>query len=481
MALEVTGLVVGVVGLVPVCIQFNDYVRELVHDIKHSKTQKLFKHAEIESHLQIISLHKSAIAKLDQKQQDTLEFKITQLHDSLKELGEALEKFDNEPPKIIGSAIWAFRAKKKMQDLLDRISRERYGLTLQLILIGSFFRSPDEDRPSDTERILQFIAASLSRRETAQLTPSSELQQSPITADLLPIPGSDLKYKRSPSRLSFLIVEELAVVGVHDRDQTVSRVAEVSSVFHGSSYADRSFQTQIANISQCVGFAVLTRSVQLISEVPSECEALTSLHELLTLRKNHSLNARVGLAKSIAKAVFYTHAYKYVHKDLRPANILLEADGDASRGQDFGQVLLAGFGDARAEDGSSLRKGTSLDEVNVYQHPSRVDDVDKYTFLHDVYSLGVCLLELGLWTNFLGDKHTEIRKASPIDRQRKLNNLAEKHLPKEMGNIYAGVVKRCLGGIDYIFHEDGATGDEDVAIGSRYCETVLEELESICI
>lgn len=70
--MDVAGLVVGVVGVIPVCIQFNDYVRELAHDVRHSRTQKLFKHAEIESHLQIISLHKSAIAKLDEKEQEIL-------------------------------------------------------------------------------------------------------------------------------------------------------------------------------------------------------------------------------------------------------------------------------------------------------------------------------------------------------------------------------------------------------------------------
>ncbi|GAW25944.1 hypothetical protein SAMD00023353_1601240 [Rosellinia necatrix] len=80
-----------------------------------------------------------------------------------------------------------------------------------------------------------------------------------------------------------------------------------------------------------------------------------SLREPLALRKDRSLNARLVLARAVAKAVFYTHAYRYAHKDLRPANILLESrSGDgggggaaAARRRDFGQVILAEFGDAR--------------------------------------------------------------------------------------------------------------------------------------
>ncbi|KAH9908330.1 kinase-like domain-containing protein [Xylariomycetidae sp. FL2044] len=482
MAMEVAGLAIGVVGVIPVCIKFNDYVRELVHNLRHSKTQKLFKYHEIESHLQIISLHKSAVAKLDEEQQNILEFKITELHESMSELQDALKKFDNEPPRVIGSAIWAFRAKKKIQELLDRISKERFGLTLQLLLINSFFRSPNEkDSPSDTERILDYITKSLALRGSAPPATEPEAQQPAITEGLRAIPGSDLYLKKSSSRMSFWVVEDLPFVGTHDRDRTVSRIRQVSRVFHGDTYDDRGDQMKIANIGQYVGYAVLARSAQLVMEIPSESESLRSLRELLTMRKNHSLNARLGLAKALARAVFFTHAYRYVHKDLRPGNILVETVDDTSRPHEFGQVLLAGFGDARAEaeNKSSLRKGTSVDDINIYRHPSRVKDIESYTFLHDVYSLGVCLLELGLWANFLGEKHAEMRRASPVERQRRLRSLAEKHLPKEMGVMYANVVKKCLNGIDYGFDNAGTSPVGDVALGRRYCESVLEEFERI--
>lgn len=507
--LEIPGLVVGVVGIIPVCLQFNDYVRRLARDIRHSSDQRTYKQAEIVYHLQVIELQKPAFERLDERQQNVLAFKIIQLEDSLSELEGALKELNKEPPRIIGPAIWAFRAKKKVQGLLDRISKERNDLAQQLILIGSYFHHPDKEIPSDTERILHFIADSVARRDkTAESTVSREVPQQDVdSSDLSPIAGSELQYKLSPTRLSFLIVEEISVVGVHDRDRTVARVNEVANVFHGERLEDRAFQTQTANIAQCLGYAVRPQSVQLVCEAPLRSTSssspeggpprLTSLRELLLRRKNHSLNARLSLARSLAKAVFYTHAYRYVHKDLRPANILLETGGgsrpDGDDGEALGRALLAGFGDARAEDGSSLRKGgpASLDDVNLYQHPSRVGGgptgVEAYTFLHDVYSLGVCLLEVGLWTSFLGDKHAGMRGAPPAERQRRLNGLAERHLPKEMGDIYAQVVRKCLRGCDLGgFGEVGGAmkrngGDDDVALGSRYCEEVLEGLGSVHI
>lgn len=40
---------------------------------------------------------------------------------------------------------------------------------------------------------------------------------------------------------------------------------------------------------------------------------------------------------------------------------------------------------------------------NLYRHPERQgkNPEESYTMHHDVYSLGVCLLEIGLWTSFV--------------------------------------------------------------------------------
>lgn len=52
--------------------------------------------------------------------------------------------------------------------------------------------------------------------------------------------------------------------------------------------------------------------------------------------------------------------------------------------------------------GRTLRKGEASWERCLYQHPDRIGSISKdYIMQHDIYSLGVCLLELGLWETFV--------------------------------------------------------------------------------
>lgn len=55
---------------------------------------------------------------------------------------------------------------------------------------------------------------------------------------------------------------------------------------------------------------------------------------------------------------------------------------------------------------------------NVYRHPLRQgnDPVDRYRMQHDIYSLGVCLLEVGLWESFVeytGENEKEAPGSKP--------------------------------------------------------------------
>ena len=49
--------------------------------------------------------------------------------------------------------------------------------------------------------------------------------------------------------------------------------------------------------------------------------------------------------------------------------------------------------------------------IALSQHPDRLGDVQAkqaYNFGHEIYSLGVCLLEIGLWESFVGpDQDTQ--------------------------------------------------------------------------
>lgn len=109
---------------------------------------------------------------------------------------------------------------------------------------------------------------------------------------------------------------------------------------------------------------------------------------------------------------------------------------------------------------------------------------------HDVYSLGVCLLEIGLWTSFitydmgstpkLDTKVLKIDEAQGSLSGQALKNgllkLARAELPSSMGSVYAEIVANCLTCLDEEnddFGDRSELEDEDgILIGLRYIEKV---------
>ncbi len=97
--------------------------------------------------------------------------------------------------------------------------------------------------------------------------------------------------------------------------------------------------------------------------------------------------AAAALVRDLARAMDYAHQNKVLHRDLKPNNVLLTADGTPK---------VADFGLARVLDDPDTRL-TSVDAVigtPAYMAPEqaagRVDDVDART---DVYALGAILYE----------------------------------------------------------------------------------------
>src|SRR5262249_5202138 len=112
-----------------------------------------------------------------------------------------------------------------------------------------------------------------------------------------------------------------------------------------------------------------------------------------------SLSAITRIAKQLVRSVSYIHTCDFVHKDIRPENILVFSSNESPLGSSF----LLGFNQFRNANFQTNLFGDPAWHRNLYRHPQRQGAFvqERYMMQHDIYSLGVCLLEIGLWRSFI--------------------------------------------------------------------------------
>jgi hypothetical protein len=128
---------------------------------------------------------------------------------------------------------------------------------------------------------------------------------------------------------------------------------------------------------------------------------------------------------------------------------------------------------------------------------------------HDIYSVGIILLEIGLWTSFIGygaPQNGEHPVALPnLDAIRMsmadgvksstkqafeckhiFEDLAENQLPTVMGQKYTDVVLSCLRCLDGTENDTGAAvadylDENGVVVGVRFVESILSKIHEISL
>jgi hypothetical protein len=209
----------------------------------------------------------------------------------------------------------------------------------------------------------------------------------------------------------------------------------------------------------------------------------------------HSLSDRFRLATQLARAVSSIHTFDMVHKNIRPENIILFRDSEST----LGSAFLLGFETVRREQDETRLRGDTDWVKNLYWHPQRQGSRirERYIMQHDIYGLGVCLLEIGLWSSFveysnlnssptrsqtygnLAEKFGDF--SAPELFKSRLLSLATKELPEKMGTKYAKVVESCLTCLDLgneDFGDESEFQDDGVIVAVRYIEKVWFHVNS---
>src|SRR3979411_1338077 len=124
----------------------------------------------------------------------------------------------------------------------------------------------------------------------------------------------------------------------------------------------------------------------------------SALKELILSRGPAPLTVAIEYARQILSALRFAHRHGIVHRDIKPHNVLVDAEG---------RVKVTDFGIARA-GASQMTEAGSIVGTAQYLSPeqARGTDVDQRS---DLYSLGIVLYELLTGSlPFNGDTPVEI-------------------------------------------------------------------------
>ena len=180
------------------------------------------------------------------------------------------------------------------------------------------------------------------------------------------------------------------------------------------------------------------------------------------------LGIRFELAKKLMYSIVVVHTCGWLHKNIRSNNIFFfpprpsGKEGFENNRKDIGRPYIMGYGQSRPDDvPESSQHGKVMKDqyfsrhhegdshvdtkpaFNIYQHPDKAaDPAHRFRHSYDIYSMGLVLLEIGLWQN-LQASDNEGWKDSYDFRKHVLKKLVP-DLWGQCGSIYGGVVRDCL-------------------------------------
>lgn len=199
--------------------------------------------------------------------------------------------------------------------------------------------------------------------------------------------------------------------------------------------------------------------IGIVSKVESPQQPFASLRQLLERNKSPSgspyprlnLGQRFSLALQLCKVFLELHTARWLHRGFSSHCVLLRA---TSFDVQSNAAIVCGFQYARPVGNGQVSLPLThrdLAQRLWYLHPDVRHDTEgssehqetytKYQAQHDIFSLGVVLLELGL-----GKTVDQMLDPASDRFVEALHKCANKNLPFYMGQRYADIVEHCLGG-----------------------------------
>ena len=203
----------------------------------------------------------------------------------------------------------------------------------------------------------------------------------------------------------------------------------------------------------CSRISETSGQLHLISSISDSSHTLTirtlaGLYRTIKSDQRPPLGLRFSMCYQLAESLFLLHSVNWVHRALRSDNVIfIFSDDDLDRVTlQRSELRICGFEASRPSTDSSLGPYDDQLARNVYRHPKRWGTPQEtFAQVHDVYSLGVILLEIGLWER-AEDMISRLRPEERIPEQvsQHLLRHTNERLAHRCGDVFADAVRKCL-------------------------------------
>lgn len=272
-----------------------------------------------------------------------------------------------------------------------------------------------------------------------------------------------------------------------DRMTTEKKALLMSLKAEGLGIKPKPPQLKILN---CLGFIEkLTgrrRGYGFLYAFPSvENERLTSLLSLMKqdekerkMSRHPLLGQKFNLAATLVTCVHEIHAVGWVHENINSHNVVFFnslAGPHPPSHATVDNAYIVDFRRSRPDSNVWYTMGPSEEDDHIdYRHPD-YERGGRFHRVYDYYSIGIVLLEIGLWKP-LSNITEKMRTDTPTEMRSKLIQGYVPRLGFLMGPIYRDVVLACLRGD---FQVSDAADSSDTEDFKQFAEIVVEPLEGL--
>ena len=360
----------------------------------------------------------------------------------------AVEKFRKRNAKLkdalqMGQATQQQQVASTLADLRNNVDAKRLGLTVHAELRHIV------DKPDSSDVDLDLKNAVLFSHQESPTIHIGTYEEALAKGN--PMPESVLiEYKNYPPLMQGLTPAEIE----ETKTRIASRVHQLASLlfYSGSS------ELGTLPIRGIVDQPDQSRH-GFVFDFPAGAELCSpeSLHSIISSPLPNNLwplDKRFSIAQRIAESIGKFHADGWVHKGIRSQSVVFFHDReDPSRRLLLDAPYLVDFEYSRPESGTTFHVRDPDAEMDLYRHPD-VQDLATSAFskLHDLYSLGVVLLEIALWQTARGLRD-ELKRRNRQHAGEEVNahglrewyvSRAKKKVAHLMGTSYQSAVLVCL-------------------------------------